>query len=260
MSGRAYFSLNFLPPLSLLDPYSDYVWVNISLNNSSSLPHLNVYAPPICSSSTNGRTNSFSPSILLSSRNLFILGNLNCHHPFWDSRGTSDLLPLNDSDIPTLFHCFSGSHSSPDISFAIFSLAQSCSCEVLQYLGSDHLPIFLTVSLFLVFCPNKHPPSFNFLKARWDDFASHFDSHCPFAKEYLSLSSAAALFTSLALIAAKSSFLLTASNTILKPGGLLKWKKWLVKDARLLLPLTEVMKIARLISLLPSCLISHCQG
>ena len=39
-----------------------------------------------------------------------------------------------------------------------------------------------------------------------------------------------------------------ASNAILKPGGLLRWKVRLVKDARLLLPLTEVMKIARLTS------------
>ena len=39
-----------------------------------------------------------------------------------------------------------------------------------------------------------------------------------------------------------------ASNALLKPGGLLKWKKRLVKDARLLLPLTDVMKIARLTS------------
>ena len=43
-------------------------------------------------------------------------------------------------------------------------------------------------------------------------------------------------------------FLSAASNVFLKPGGLLNWKKWLVKDARLLLPLTEVTKIARLAS------------
>ena len=49
--------------------------------------------------------------------------------------------------------------------------------------------------------------SFNFHKARWDDFALCFDSHCPSVEEYSSLSlfSAAALFTSLALNAAKSS-------------------------------------------------------
>ena len=36
--------------LSSLDPYSDYVGINISLNNSSSVSFLNVYAPPIRSS------------------------------------------------------------------------------------------------------------------------------------------------------------------------------------------------------------------
>ena len=66
---------------------------------------------------------------------------------------------------------------------------------------------FFYLSLSLVFHPNERPPSFNFQKARWDDFASYFDSHCPTAEEYssLSLSSAAALFTSLAMNAAKSS-------------------------------------------------------
>ena len=66
---------------------------------------------------------------------------------------------------------------------------------------------FFYLSLSPVFRPNERPPSFNFQKARWDGFAFYFDSHCPSAEEYssLSLSSAAALFTSLALNAAKSS-------------------------------------------------------
>ena len=78
---------------------------------------------------------------------------------------------------------------------------------MLQDLGSDHLPILLSILLSPVFRPNERPPSFNFQKACWDGFASYFDSHCPSAEEYssLSLSSAAALFTSLALNAAKSS-------------------------------------------------------
>ena len=147
--------------LSSLDPYSDYVGINISLNNSSLVSFLNVYAPPIHSSPTDGRTDSFSPSILPSSRNLFILGDFNCNHPLWDSRVTSDpcgekvfdwvissdLLPLNDPDIPTLLHRSSGSRSSPDISFAPSSLALSCSWEVLQDLGSEHLPIFISIPL-----------------------------------------------------------------------------------------------------------------
>ena len=46
--------------LSLLDPYSDYVEVNISLNDSSSLSFLNAYAPSMRSSPKDSRTNFFS--------------------------------------------------------------------------------------------------------------------------------------------------------------------------------------------------------
>ena len=45
--------------LSSLDPYSDYVEVNISLNNFSSLSFLSVYAPPVRSSTKDSRTNFF---------------------------------------------------------------------------------------------------------------------------------------------------------------------------------------------------------
>ena len=74
---------------------------------------------------------------------------------------------------------------------------------MLQDLGSDHLPITLSVPLSPVFFPNERPFSFNFQKTRWDDF----DSHCPSTEEYSSLSSATALFTSLVLNATKSSIL-----------------------------------------------------
>ena len=50
--------------LSSLDSYFDYAEVNISLNDSSSLSFLNIYAPPICSSPKDSRTNFFSPSLL----------------------------------------------------------------------------------------------------------------------------------------------------------------------------------------------------
>ena len=172
--------------------------------------------PLIRSSPTDGRTDSFSLSILPSSRNLFILEDFHCHLLLWDSRGTSDrrreevfdwvisfdLLPPNDPDTSTLIHPSSGSRSFPPS-----SLALSCSWKMLQDLGSDHLPVLLSIPLSPAFGPNERPPSFNFQKARWDDFASYFDFHCLSAEKYssLSLSSAAALFISLALNAAKSS-------------------------------------------------------
>ena len=70
---------------------------------------------------------------------------------------------------------------------SLFSLALSCSLEMLQNLGSDRLPILLTVPLSSVFRPNERLPSLNFQKALWDDFAFYFDCHCPSAEKYLSL-------------------------------------------------------------------------
>ena len=78
---------------------------------------------------------------------------------------SSDLLPLNDADTPTLLHCSTGSRFSHDIFFPPSSLALSCSWEVVQDLGSDHLPILLSIPLCPVFRPNKRPPSLYFQKA-----------------------------------------------------------------------------------------------
>ena len=61
--GLSFYELS-TSSLSSLDPYCDYVEVNISLNDFFSLSFLNVYAPPICSFPKDSRTNFFSPSIL----------------------------------------------------------------------------------------------------------------------------------------------------------------------------------------------------
>ena len=60
--------------ISLLDPFSYYAGVNMSPSNSSSLSFLKVYVSSIRSSPTDSRTDFFSPSILPSCKNLFIMG------------------------------------------------------------------------------------------------------------------------------------------------------------------------------------------
>ena len=169
---------------SLLNPYSDYVGVNISLNNSSSPSFLNLYVflltPPQQMAETIPSLSPFFPPAKISS----FWGTLIAIIPSGTQKvlltptgrkyltGSSLLTSsLNDPDTPTLLHRSSGSHSSSDISFAPSSLALSCSWEVLQNLGSDHLPILLSVPLSPVFRSNKRLPSFNFQKACWDGFA-----------------------------------------------------------------------------------------
>ena len=161
--------------LSSFDPYSDYVGVNISLNNSSSVSFLNVYAPPICSSPRDGRSNSFSPSILPSSRNLFILGDFNCHHPLWDSRVTTD--PRGEE----VFDWVISSDLLPSMTLThpLFSIAP---LAVAPLLTSSLPPLLLpflapgrcsrteALTTYQIFSPayrpNERPPSFKFQKAR----------------------------------------------------------------------------------------------
>ena len=96
-----------------------------------------MYFPLIRSSPTDGRTDSFFPSILPSSRKLFLLGDFNCHHPLWDSRGTCDLrgeevfdwvissglLSLNYPGTPILLHRSTDSRSSPELPLLLVFLA-----------------------------------------------------------------------------------------------------------------------------------------
>ena len=77
---------------------------------------------------------------------------------------------------------------------------------MLQNLGSDHLPILPSISLSPVFAPRNVLLQLIFRKLAGIILVFYFDSHCPFAEKYssFSLSSAAALFTSRILNAAKS--------------------------------------------------------
>ena len=203
--------------LSSLDPYSDYVGINISLNNSSSVSFLNVYAPLFAPPQRMAEPISFLSPFFPPPEISSFLGTSIAITP----SGTQEVLPtpagrkystesfLLTSSLSMIlthppFYIAPLAVALPPTSPLLPSLLPfPCSWEVLQDLGSDHLPILLSVPLSSVCRPNERSPSFNFQKARSDDFASH----CPSAEEYssLSLPSAAALFTSLALNAAKSS-------------------------------------------------------
>ena len=62
----------------------------LSTSSLSSLDSYSNYASSILSSPTDSITDSFTLSILSSSTNFFILGDFNCYHPIWNSKGTSD--------------------------------------------------------------------------------------------------------------------------------------------------------------------------
>ena len=161
--------------LSSLDPYSDYVGINISLNNSSSLSFLNEYdplfAPPQRMAEPTPSLPPLFPPLEISS--------------FWGTSiaitpsGTQESLsisagrkystgssPLTSSPSMTLTHPpFSVAPllTSPLPSLLLPFLAPG---RCFRTLASDHLPILLSIPLSPVFRPNERPPSFNFQKAR----------------------------------------------------------------------------------------------
>ena len=92
------------------------------------------------------------------------------------------------------------------------SLLTSFLSITLTYLLYSIAPLavaYLLISPLLSFASTNVPfPSIFRNFQFWDEFAFYFDSYCPSTKEYSSLSfSSAALFTSLALNASKSSIL-----------------------------------------------------
>ena len=179
--------------------------------------------------------------------------DFNCHHPLWISRSTSDpcreyvfdwvisfdLLPFNDPDTTTLLH-----RSSPDISFAPSSLAFSCSWVLTIYQ-------FFYPSLSLrSFAPTSVPLPSIFGKLAGMTLPPTL-TLTVFQQRNTRLFLFPLLQLSLPLwhqMRPNLPFLSAASNALLKPGGLLRWNKRLVKDVRHLLPLTETMKIDRLTS------------
>ena len=116
--------------LSSLDPCSDYLAITVG-----TLPiHLfNLCVPPIHSSSDDSCPKSFSPFPLASSPTAYIFDDFKCHHSSWDSHSpddqlgkdlfdwllSSDLLPLNNPDHPTLLHRSTRNRFSPDLSLSL---------------------------------------------------------------------------------------------------------------------------------------------
>ena len=149
-----------------------------------SLSFLSAHAPGIRSSPTNSNTDSFSPPFFIPPETSL----------FWEKSiaitlsGTQKVVPtpmgrkysigsslltsfLSITQTYLLFSVASLAVATPLISSLLLPLSPSLALgRVLQDLGFDHLPIILTVPLSLLFCHNELDPSFNFQKARWNDF------------------------------------------------------------------------------------------
>ena len=236
-NGLSYTSLS-TQSLSSLDPSSDYLAIAVKIKGAAPIHLFNVYVPPIRSSSSDSRPKSFSPFLLPSSPTTYIFGDFNSHHSSWDSHSpedhsgkdlfdwllSSDLLPLNNPEHHTLLHRATGNRSSPDLSLVPARIASKCTWQTLPDLGSDHLPISITIPTSPIINSFHRPPHLTIIK-----LAGMITLLILIPTALLPLTLQHFLFLKPPTPLPNSSmmlpllrFLSAASTALLKPGGLLK--------------------------------------
>ena len=176
-TGLSYTSLS-TQSLSSLDPSSNYLAIAVKIKGAPPIHLFNVYVLPIRSSSSDSRPKSFSPFLLPSSPTTYIFGDFNSHHSSWDSHSpedqsgkdlfdwllSSDLLPLNNPEHHTLLHRATGNRSSPDLSLFPARIVSKCIWQTLPDLGSDHLPISITIPISPLINSFHRPPHLTVIK------------------------------------------------------------------------------------------------
>ena len=153
----------------------------VRLLGAPDLDLINIYRPPIRSVEADERVDHFDPDALPDRDNTIVTGDINAHHPLWDSnceeadevgdrvaawldgRGWS---VLNDGR-PTFTSYRSGGQTAPDVAFCSPTLLQRCSWRIGTDLGSDHLSMLLEVR-----SASRPPgcirkPRWSFKKAAW---------------------------------------------------------------------------------------------
>ena len=155
-------------PDTLADSHLEELTITAKLGNTD-LIITNVYIPPATSC-----TGGYNPSLyhLMMMTDTLILGDFNAHHSLWYSSST-------DSRGIMLENMVSGSNfgilnwdsttrlpgnanpSSPDVSLASASLIISTNWQTKTNLGSDHLPILISLQLAVTINPIQHRTSIN---------------------------------------------------------------------------------------------------
>ena len=157
------FSLRPDSPDTLADPHLEELTITAKLGNTD-LIITNVYIPPASS----------------------CIGDFNAHHSSWyssstDTRGTMLENMVSGSnfgilnwDSPTRLPG-NANPSSPDVSLASASLITSTNWQTKTNLGSDHLPILISLQMDVTITPIQHRTSINLKKANWDRYSREIE-------------------------------------------------------------------------------------
>ena len=141
----------------------------------------NIYIPP-----TSSCTGGYQPSLdhLMMTTDTLLLGDFNAHHSSWhssstDTRGTNLENTINgilNWDTPTRLPG-NATPSSPDVSLASASLITSSNWQTKTTMGSDHLPILISLQMAPSSTPSLHRNYVNLKKANWERYSKDIEEH-----------------------------------------------------------------------------------
>ena len=143
--------------------------------------HHNIYSPPNVPFDAKLQEIHFKKTILA--------GDTNGHSPVWGYEDTNpsgknieelvnstNLILLQNKDTkPTLFHRPSGKTFRPDHTMVSADLNEDYHMEVLEDLGSDHLPIHISINTSRGGDTKKREPRWNYSKADLNSFRNATD-------------------------------------------------------------------------------------
>ena len=156
-------------------------------SSSSSQPALTIfsmYRPPIRDSHEDERADSFDLARFPSSPRTMIMGDLNAHHPAWDvscsdpdgvGQRVHDWLVDKEWDVlndgsATRAGYREGRLTAPDVILAPRDMARRCTWRLGDDLGSDHLPMVVSVTVDGSLPRRVRKTRWAFGKANWPAF------------------------------------------------------------------------------------------
>ena len=92
----------------------------------------------------------------------------------WDSPTGIHQLGFTNWDSPTRLQG-NANPSSPDVSLASASLITSTNWQTRTHLGSDHLPIIISLQTYVTINPIQHRSSINMKKENWDRYSRNIE-------------------------------------------------------------------------------------
>ena len=136
----------------------------------------NIYSPPNVTFDAHLHENNY--------RSTIVAGDTNAHSRMWgyqdtnasgenvqDFLNSSNFILLQTKDSPsTFFHRPSGACTRPDQTFISADLQSQCNWNVLDDLGSDHLPILISISMKKGIRKPTRRTAWNYSKANWNEF------------------------------------------------------------------------------------------